>query len=207
MFNSTPRRSLASLAVVIVVALVPAGVVLAETGQPGGQRGGPAADGQQPDPAVRSVAERVHQAIRAQVPSIAKPIVDDAVKVGTITQAQADEILQRLTSGRGGPGGCGCKRGGHGPPPQGQEGSPRDRQGSPRDRQGAPPNAAVRSVLDAVHQAIRAAVPGIAKPILDEAVKAGTITQAQADQILQRVTRGPKPCKRRGQPDQQGTPA
>jgi len=81
MFNSTPRRSLASLAVVILVALVPAGVVLAEPGQPGG----PAADGQQPDPAVRSVAERVHQAIRAQVPSIAKPIVDDAVKVGTIT--------------------------------------------------------------------------------------------------------------------------
>jgi hypothetical protein len=57
-----------------------------------GDRGGPAAG----DPDLAAVLGDVRAAINRQAPSIAKPILDKAVRERKITQAQADRIRERL---------------------------------------------------------------------------------------------------------------
>jgi hypothetical protein len=69
-------------------------------GPPGGP-GGPGA-GVQADPELFEVFRDVRQAINRQAPSIAKPILDKAVREKKITQAQADRIRQQLERRGGG---------------------------------------------------------------------------------------------------------
>jgi hypothetical protein len=66
--------------------------------------------------------------------------------------------------------------------------------------------AAERGVLQQVAQAEAAQAPGIAKPILDSAVAAGTITQTQEDNFLQRLGRVRGPGEARPQRTTPPTP-
>ena len=131
--------------------------------------------------------------------------VDQMVKDGQITQAQANALKARINAGQGlGPiGGLGLRRGGA-----------FKAQGTVlRDLTTAELNAAAsalhlstadfqsalrsgKSLSDLETQqkvsdgAVKAAMKSAAKGVLDKAVKAGTITQAQADSIHSRVGSG-----------------
>lgn len=63
---------------------------------PGGRPGGP---GGQPIPAnVVTVLQQIRQAVAKQGPSIAKPILDQAVKAKKITAAQAKQVSDRIAA-------------------------------------------------------------------------------------------------------------
>ena len=135
---------------------------------------------------VRGVAQRIFDAIRGQAPAIAKPLLDEGVATGTITQAQEDEFLTRLSQP--------LPDSRSGPPPGSSTGAP---SGSPPAKPdgnaatgpgGAALTAAQRQLFASVFGAIRKQSPTIARPLLDQAVADGTITQAQADQISARLT-------------------
>lgn len=121
----------------------------------------------------RKALEQVWQAVATQAPSIAKPILDQAVTDKKITQAQEDAFLARLSRAPG-----------KGPEPSTAEAPPP-----------GPPTAQEFAVRRQVFEAIRRQLPSIAKPILDKAVADKSITQAQEDQILKRLTDGPAGMK------------
>jgi hypothetical protein len=135
---------------------------------------------------VRGVARRIFDAIRAQAPAIAKPLLDEGVAAGTITQAQEDEFLTRLSQPLPDPR--------SGPPPGSSTGAPSEPPPAKADGNAAsgPDGAALtpaqRQLFASVFGAIRKQSPTIAKPLLDQAVANGTITQVQADQISARLT-------------------
>ncbi len=130
--------------------------------------------------------------------------VDQMLKDGKITQQQADAMKARINAGQG-IGGFGFGR--HG-------GFKADRtlmrdlmtaelnaaasalHMSPTDLQNAIRSGKSLSDLETQQKvsdsAVKAAVKNAAKGVLDNAVKAGTITQAQADAILSRVGSGLK---------------
>ena len=64
-------------------------------GRRGDRRGGPGA-GPAADRELLEVLRDVRRAVNRQSPSIAKPILDRAVREKKITQAQADRIRERL---------------------------------------------------------------------------------------------------------------
>jgi hypothetical protein len=112
-------------------------------------------------PAARAVLERVIEAIASSAPSIARPILDRAVADGTITRAERHGMLLELSD-----------------PAAAGEG--------PR----AVSQAARRTLREAL-AAVRRAAPAIARPILDEAVDAERLTQAQERRILERLRSNP----------------
>jgi hypothetical protein len=115
-------------------------------------------------PAARAVLERVLESIACSAPSIAQPILDRAVADGTITRAERHAMLVELSD------------------PTSSAGDAVS--ASPRSSQGA------RRTLREALAAIRRAAPGIARPILDEAVDAERLTPAQERRILERLRAG-----------------
>src|ERR1700724_2884651 len=130
--------------------------------------------------------------------------VDQMLKDGQITQAQADAMKARINAGQGlGPlGGLGLKRGGF--RAQGTvmkdlataelnaaasalHMSTADFQSALRSGKSLSQLETQQKVSDS---AVKAAMKSAAKGVLDNAVKAGTITQAQADAILSKVGSG-----------------
>ena len=130
--------------------------------------------------------------------------VDQRQKDGQITQAQADAMKARINAGQGlGPiGGFGLKRGGF----RAQGTVMKDLTTaelnaaasalhmSTADFQSALRSGKTLSQLETQQKvsdsAVKAAMKSAAKGVLDKAVKAGTITQAQADSILSKVGSG-----------------
>ena len=130
--------------------------------------------------------------------------VDQMQKDGQITQAQADAMKARINAGQGlGPiGGFGLKRGGF----RAQGTVMKDLTTaelnaaalalhmSTADFQSALRSGKTLSQLETQQKvsdsAVKAAMKSAAKGVLDKAVKAGTITQAQADSILSKVGSG-----------------
>jgi hypothetical protein len=113
--------------------------------------------GRASSPATRAVLEHVFAAIAAQTREIAQPILDRAVAEGSLTGGEHDELLRELD------------------PPAVK----------------APAAVAVRPVAREVLRealaAIRAASPGIAAPILRDAVASERLTAAQEQRILERL--------------------
>jgi polyhydroxyalkanoate synthesis regulator phasin len=129
--------------------------------------------------------------------------IDQMVKDGRLTQAQADKIKQRINSGQA-PGPFhrfprGARFGDAAPigslrtaelnAVAGALGmSVSDLQTQLRSGKTLADLEQSKGVSDA---AVRSAAHDAAKKVLDPAVKAGTITQSQEDAILQRITSGP----------------
>jgi polyhydroxyalkanoate synthesis regulator phasin len=132
--------------------------------------------------------------------------VDQMLKDGQITQQQADALKARINAGQGlGPiGGLGLRRGGFGFKASGTV--MRDLMSaeltavasalhmSTADLQSALRSGKSLSDLETQQKvsasAVKTAMNNAAKGVLDKAVKAGTITQAQADAILSRAGSG-----------------
>ena len=122
-------------------------------------------------PAARAVLERVLASIASSASSIAQPILDRAVEEGTITRAERHALLREL-------------------------GAPSDPDDAPDDDV-PPPSLGARRVLREALAAVRRAAPGIAQPILDEAVDAERLTPAQEKRILERLRISPSQVLRR----------
>jgi hypothetical protein len=135
---------------------------------------------------VRAVAQKIFDAIRAQAPAIAKPLLDQGVAAGTITAAQEDQFLTRLSQPlpdpRSGPPSGSSDGASSVPPPAKSDGN------VVVGPSGAALTTGQRQLYASVFGAIRKQAPAIAKPLLDQAVADGTITQARADQISARLT-------------------
>ena len=122
-------------------------------------------------PAARAVLERVLASIASSASSIAQPILDRAVEEGTITRAERHTLLRELSA----------------------QSDPDD---APDDDV-PPPSLGARRVLREALAAVRRAAPGIAQPILDEAVDAERLTPAQEKRILERLRISPSQLLRR----------
>jgi len=130
--------------------------------------------------------------------------VDQMLKDGRITQQQADAMKARINAGQGLGFGFGFRHGGF----KGDRTlmrnlmtaelnavasalhmTPTDLQNALRSGKSLAELETQQNVSDS---AVKAAMQSAAKGVLDKAVKAGTITQAQADAILSRVGSGLK---------------
>jgi hypothetical protein len=111
--------------------------------------------------AARAVLERVLAAIAAEVPRIARPILDRAVAEGTISRDERHALLSELT----------------------------DPDRAPAEPAASSPGA--RGVLREALAAVRRASPQIAAPILREAVADERLTEAQERRILERLRSSP----------------
>jgi hypothetical protein len=144
-------------------------------GGPGfGHRGGPGfgphsgrgpgrASRSAPSAATAGVIGDIAQAIAKQAPSVAGPIIDQAIVDGKLTQAQSDELKSAAGDiASGGP----RAAFGHG---------------------ALMADADVRAVVRDVIKALAKQAPPIAKPIIDQAVADGKLTQAQAGQITEHI--------------------
>ncbi len=100
-------------------------------------------------------------AVRAQVPTIAAPIISQAVTDGTITPAEATQLTSWLA-------------GQHMTPTPGAGGSPMTR---------TKPSAGEIAVLRKVFAAVLGQLATIAAPVLAAEVQNGDLTQAEADMI------------------------
>ena len=115
------------------------------------------------DADVRAVLDDIRKAVAKQAPDIAGPVIDKAESDKKITAEQADKLRQAAADIAAG------KR--------------PDIRAFGRDA----------DVHEVIHDAFRAAAekaPGIAAPIIEQAVSDKKITQAQADRITQLVKRG-----------------
>jgi polyhydroxyalkanoate synthesis regulator phasin len=138
--------------------------------------------------------------------------VDQMVKDGKITQAQADRMKQRIASGKGFE--FGGERGGrHGDSALMQELgtaktnalaklfglSAADLQAQLRAGKSIKDLQQAKGISDA---ALKAALHDATKPVLDKAVKDGKLTQAQADQLQQKIDSGSggRPFGKRSRP-------
>ena len=158
-------------------------------------------------------------AVTAALKGAAKDVVADQVKSGKLTQAQADQIDQRIDSGQGGiPGfgfgpGPGGPGGPHGPGFDGQAAinaaatalklQPSDLQTQLRSGKTLKDIAAAQNVsLSTVTTAITNAV----KPQLDQEVQQGHLTSQQETDILNNIAAGNFPGPRGGGPGGPGGP-
>lgn len=116
------------------------------------------------------VLERIYDAVHAHASQIARPLLDAGVRAGTITQAQEDSFLARLSQQL----------------PPGSAGQPAAGSRLSLDG-GALPTVDQRQLLASVFAAIRGQTAAIATPLLDEAVADGTITQTEAERISARL--------------------
>jgi hypothetical protein len=103
-----------------------------------------------------AVVESVRKAIAAKAPGLAKPVVDKAVSDGDISQAQADRLSSVVA----------------------------DKKLSRTDAQALFADAKVAPVFFEVKAAIAREAPGIAKPIVDQAVSDGKVTRALGDELI-----------------------
>ena len=117
-----------------------------------------------PASATRAVLERVFAEISAQAPLIAQPILDRAVGDGMVTREERDELLSELAD---------------------PQATAEARAARTRVRAGA------RAVLGEAFSAIRRAAPGVAEPILRQAVADARLTPAQSRRILERLRSSP----------------
>jgi polyhydroxyalkanoate synthesis regulator phasin len=149
--------------------------------------------------------------------------VDQMLKDGQITQAQADAMKARINAGQGlGPigGGFGFRRGGFkatgtlmrdlttaelNAAAAALHMSTADLQSALRSGKSLSALETQQKVTDS---AVKTAMKNAAKAVLDKAVKAGTLTQAQADAILSRAPSGLKfrSAEKPEQPEQPETP-
>ena len=137
------------------------------------------ADAHALSPAARAVLERVLASIASSASSIAQPILDRAVEEGTITRAERHALLRELSA--------------PGDPDDAEAEADADDDADPAP----PPSLGARRVLREALAAIRRAAPGIAQPILDEAVDAERLTPAQEKRILERLRISPAQVLRR----------
>jgi len=114
-------------------------------------------------PAARAVLERVHEEVASSAESIVAPILDRAVAEGAITRAQRHTIVLELSDQ---------------PIPARESAVPDQSQSARR---------VLREALGAVNRA----APGIARPILEEAVEHERLTPAQQRRILERLRISP----------------
>lgn len=134
---------------------------------------------------ARAVAQKIFDAIRAHAPAIATPLLDQGVAADTITQAQEDAFLTRLSQP--------LPDRPSAPSTGSSGGTPSLQPPAMADRTtgtgpgGADLTPAQRQLFASVFGAIRTQAPAIAKPLLDQAVADGTITQTRADQISARL--------------------
>jgi hypothetical protein len=140
------------------------------------------ADAQELSPAARAVLERVLASIASSASSIAQPILDRAVEEETITRAERHALLRELSA-------------------------PSDRDDAPAPAEPPPTSVGARRVLREALAAIRRAAPGIAQPILDEAVDAERLTAAQQKRILERLRINPSQVLRRSAGGRAALPA
>jgi hypothetical protein len=157
------------------------------------------ADGKRPDPGarellrdpdVRKVVQDAFQAAAKQASTEAEPLIQKALGDGKITQAQANEIRDRLKN----------------PPPFG----PGFRHGPGMGRHFGPIDRDVAAVLGDIHHALESQQPknanqalAIADPIIQKALDAKRITSAQAQSIRNKLKspgtlHGPPPFGNRG---------
>jgi hypothetical protein len=108
------------------------------------------------DPATFAVVQAVRKAIAAKAPDIAKPVIDKAVSDNAISQAQADRLSKVVA----------------------------DKALSQADAKALFSDAKAAPVFFDVKAAIAREAPGIAKPIVDQAVSDKKITQAQGDELV-----------------------
>jgi|HubBroStandDraft_6_1064221.scaffolds.fasta_scaffold159639_3 hypothetical protein len=134
-----------------------------------------AAEAQALSPAARAVLERVLASIASSASAIAQPILDRAVEEGTITRSERHALLRELSA-------------------------PGDPDDAPAPAVTPLPSLGARRVLREALAAIRRAAPGIAQPILDEAVDAERLTPAQEKRILERLRISPSQVLRRPAP-------
>ena len=112
--------------------------------------------------------ERVLAAIAAEVPRIARPILDRAVAEGTISREERHALLHELTDPDRAPAGA-CRL-----------------------------SPGARGVLREALAAVRRASPQIAAPILHEAVADERLTEAQERRILERLRSSPARTRQAG---------
>jgi hypothetical protein len=112
-------------------------------------------------PAARAVLERVIEAIASSAPAVAGPILDRAVADGAITRAERHLMLLELSD-----------------PAASSDPAPEV-------------SLQARGALREALAELRRAAPGIARPILDEAVDTERLTAAQERRILERLRSGP----------------
>jgi RNase H-fold protein (predicted Holliday junction resolvase) len=110
-------------------------------------------------PAARAVFERILAAVAQQAPAIARPLLDRSVAEGSLTREERHEVLAEFEANATAAG------------------------NRERPRQSFAVRRATREIL----AAMRRAAPGIAQPILAEAVADERLTTAQAQRILERV--------------------
>lgn len=109
------------------------------------------------------VMHKIHDAVADKAPEIAEPIIDKAETDGKITSSQADKLREAAKSlGAGTPGGL-------------------------RPDKLELDDEGVRAVVEDALEAVAKRAPGIAEPILDEAVKEKNITSDEADQIRSKL--------------------
>jgi polyhydroxyalkanoate synthesis regulator phasin len=114
------------------------------------------------DAGTRSVVEAIEKAARDGAAAIVDPIIDQAVTDGKLTAAQAATAKQAVTDLQAG------KR-------------------PSADALALLRDADARAVAQSAATAVAQKVPALAAPIISAAVTAGTITQAQADQLTARI--------------------
>jgi hypothetical protein len=164
------RRSLATVAVTAVATLGVAGSATAQTTIAPPKAPTSSHSGMFFGGGLFKTVFGILGAVRTQVPTIAAPIISDAVTAKQITQAQADQLTALLSGKKptdptttvkafGGTGG-------------GMHFGPAMKL--------APEQLAV---LHKVMAAVLAKLPDIAKPVIDKAVADGDLTQKQADMI------------------------
>jgi hypothetical protein len=132
------------------------------------------------DDQARTVLGEALQAVAKQAPGIAAPILSDAVSKGTIDQATADRISQRIQAI--------ADRAAKGRlpfgPPAGMRGAPFGPGGSGHGPFGhTAPSTKTAGVLESIAKAVAQQAPTVARPIIEHAAAAGTITSAQADEL------------------------
>ncbi|MHB8572881.1 MAG: hypothetical protein ACYDAY_07995 [Candidatus Dormibacteria bacterium] len=129
--------------------------------------------------------------------------IDQMVKDGRITQAQGDAMKQRLQSGGGGPFGFGMGRpAGAALDPALMKSLRTAEMNAVATALGLTPDtlktdlqsktlADLEKSANVTDQAVRDAATAAAHTVLDPAVKAGTITQAQEDTLIKRLSNAP----------------
>lgn len=144
----------------LVIAIAVVAVSLADGG------GTSTAPAPAPDTATAGVIGKVKEAAVKEAPDVAEPVISRSEKAGNITAEQANELraaAQGLADGK----------------------SPRELAPTVDLR-----DWDVRVVIRDAFDALSRRAPGLAKPIIDDAVNSREITESQAGEIRDRIASG-----------------